>query len=50
MNIADSKVAVIFPWQVPYDICRAPLDRGFCLLENGAVEEVKNTFGLNFVA
>jgi N-dimethylarginine dimethylaminohydrolase len=50
MNVADRKTVMIFPWQVPYDVCRPLLDRGFTLVENPHVEEVKQTFGVNFVA
>jgi N-dimethylarginine dimethylaminohydrolase len=50
MNIADRKVAMVFPWQTPFDVCRALLDRGFTLVEATSIEEVKVTFGVNFVA
>lgn len=50
MNIADRRVALIFPWQTPYDVCRSLLDRGFTLLEASSIEEVKTSFGVNFVA
>lgn len=50
MNIADRKVALVFPWQTPYDVCKALLDRGFRILECPSIEEAKLTFGVNFVA
>jgi len=50
MNIPDRKVAFIFPWQTPYDVVKALLDRDFRILENPWIEEVKLTFGVNFVA
>lgn len=50
LNIADRNLAMIFPWQVPYDVCKALLDRGFRLLEASNIEEVKLGFGINFVA
>ncbi|MGB9867424.1 MAG: dimethylarginine dimethylaminohydrolase family protein [Bacillota bacterium] len=50
MNIADRKTAIVFPWQVPYDVCKALLDRGFTILEATDIREVKLTFGVNFVA
>ena len=50
MNFPDKKTVMIFPWQVPYDVCRPLLDLGFRIVENPHVEEVKQTFGINFVA
>lgn len=50
MNVADRKTVMVFPWQVPYDVCKPLLDRGFTLVENPYVEEVKVSFGINFVA
>ncbi len=50
LNFPDRKIAVIFPWQVPYDVCRPLLDRGFNLIEMTRLEEVKHTFAVNFVA
>lgn len=50
LNIADRKVAMLFPWQVTYDVAKALLDRGFKLVEATDVREVKETFGVNFVA
>ncbi len=50
MNFPDRKTVMIFPWQVPYEVCRSLLDLGFSIVENPHVEEVKNTFGINFVA
>ena len=49
MNFPDRKTVMVFPWQVPYEVCRPLLDRGFRILENPHVEEVKLTFGINFV-
>ena len=49
MNFPDRKTVMVFPWQVPYEVCRPLLDRGFRILENLHVEEVKLTFGINFV-
>jgi N-dimethylarginine dimethylaminohydrolase len=50
MNIADRKVAMIFPWQTPFDVCEPLLERGFTIVEASSIEEVKVTFGVNFVA
>lgn len=49
MNFPDLKTVMVFPWQVPYEVCKPLLDRGFNILENPHVEEVKHTFGTNFV-
>ncbi|GAB6280101.1 MAG: dimethylarginine dimethylaminohydrolase family protein [Thermovirga sp.] len=50
MNFPDVGTVMVFPWQVPYEVCKALLDRGFRILENPHVEEIKLTFGINFVA
>lgn len=50
MNIADKKTAIVFPWQVPYDVCAALMDLGFKIVEAQDISEVKTTFGVNFVA
>lgn len=50
MNFPDRKKVMIFPWEVPYDVCKPLLDMGFTIIENPHVEEVEQTFGLNFVA
>lgn len=50
MNFADKKTVFLFPWQVPYDVCAALMDLGFKIVEAQDVSEVKNTFGVNFVA
>lgn len=50
MNFPDRKTVMIFPWQVPYDVCKPLLDRGFRIIENPHVDEVELTGGINFVA
>ncbi|MEW6081366.1 MAG: arginine deiminase family protein [Bacillota bacterium] len=50
MNMVDRNTAMIFPWQTPYDVIAALRDRGFRILEASDIDEVKNTFALNFVA
>jgi len=50
INIADKKTAIVFPWQVPYDVCAALIDLGFTILEAQDIREVKMNFGVNFVA
>ena len=50
INIADRDKAMIFPWQVPYDVCRELIDMGFKLIENPHIDEIKGSLGCNFVA
>jgi N-dimethylarginine dimethylaminohydrolase len=50
MNVPDVKKIMLFPWQVSYDMCRPLLDMGFEIIENPNVEEIKTSFGINFVA
>lgn len=50
MNLADKKTALVFPWQVPYDVCAALMDLGYTIIEAQDVTEAKVTFGVNFVA
>jgi N-dimethylarginine dimethylaminohydrolase len=50
MNFPDTRTVMLFPWQVPYEVCKPLMDRGFRILENPHVEEIKLTFGINFVA
>ena len=50
LNMAGAKVAMLFPWQVTYDVSKALLDRGFTLVEATDIREAKETFGVNFVA
>jgi N-dimethylarginine dimethylaminohydrolase len=50
LNIPDRNKVVLFPWQVPYDVVKALLDRGFEVVEATDISEVKQTFGVNFVA
>ncbi|OLS35131.1 dimethylarginine dimethylaminohydrolase family protein [Bacillus sp. MRMR6] len=50
INIADRKVAALFPWQVPYDVVKVLLDRDFTIIEATHTEEIKNNACINFVA
>ncbi|GGK35107.1 amidinotransferase [Caldalkalibacillus thermarum] len=50
INLADRKTAVLFPWQVSYDVVKALLDKGFHIVEATNIEEVKGKLSLNFVA
>lgn len=50
INIADKRVAVLFPWQVPYNVVKALLDRDFTIVEVTDLVEVKENLSTNFVA
>lgn len=50
INIADKKTAVLFPWQVPYDVVKQLIDRGFTIIEATDLEEIKVKASINFVA
>ena len=50
INIADRKTAVLFPWQVPYEVVKALLDRGFTIIEATNFDEIKTKACINFVA
>jgi N-dimethylarginine dimethylaminohydrolase len=50
MNLADRDKAVLFPWQVPYDVVTPLIERGFTVIEADDAEEVKTKFACNFVA
>jgi N-dimethylarginine dimethylaminohydrolase len=50
LNIADRDKAVLFPWQVPYDVVAPLRDRGFDIIEADDPDEVKEKFACNFVA
>ncbi|GAA4707509.1 dimethylarginine dimethylaminohydrolase family protein [Brevibacillus fulvus] len=50
LNICDKKKAVLFPWQVPYDVVKPLLDRDFTIIEATNLAEVKESFCTNFVA
>lgn len=50
MNMLDHDLAIIFPWQTPYDVWRALVDRGITVIEAPSVEEVKEGSAVNMVA
>ena len=50
MNFADRKTVVLFPWQVPYDVVKPLLDRGFNVIEATDLVEIKERLAINFVA
>ena len=50
INIVDKKKALIFPWQVPYDIVEFLLNKGFEIIEAPSINEVKKGMAVNLVA
>jgi N-dimethylarginine dimethylaminohydrolase len=50
INIADHKIAALFPWQVPYDVVKVLLERNFTIIEATNTEEIKKNACVNFVA
>ncbi|UOQ91879.1 arginine deiminase family protein [Halobacillus shinanisalinarum] len=50
INIADKKTAVLFPWQIPYDVVKQLLNLGFNIVEVTNFEELKKGSCINFVA
>lgn len=50
LNFADRKTVLVFPWQVPYDVVRALMDRGCTIVEATDLAEVKTRAAVNFVA
>ncbi len=50
INFADKKTAVLFPWQVPYDVVKELLDRDIKIIEATNLEELKLRSCINFVA
>ena len=50
INFADRKTVLLFPWQVPYDVVKPLLDRGFNVIEATDLEEIKQKMAINFVA
>ncbi len=50
MNMIDHDLAMIFPWQTPYDVWKALRDEGVEVLEAPSVEEIKDGGAVNFVA
>ncbi|MDR1741168.1 MAG: amidinotransferase [Synergistaceae bacterium] len=50
MNIVDRKKALIFPWQVPYDVVKSLTKKGFTIIEAPSVAEVKTGAAMNCVA
>lgn len=50
MNFVDKKTVLIFPWQIPYDVVKPLLDRGFKVIEATDIEEIKVKMAINVVA
>ena len=50
MNLIDRDLAVIFPWQTPYDVWAELRNQGVQVLEAPSVDEVKLGSAVNFVA
>ncbi|MCL6570798.1 MAG: amidinotransferase [Bacillus sp. (in: Bacteria)] len=50
INIADRKIAALFPWQVPYDVVKVLLERDFTIIEATNTNEIKTNACINFVA
>ena len=49
-NMLDHDLAIMFPWQTPYDVWQ-PLNRkGIEILEVPSIDELRNCLALNFVA
>ena len=49
-NIADADLALMFPWQTPYDVWKPLVDRGFNIIEAPSIEEATQGGAVNFVA
>lgn len=50
INFADKKTALLFPWQVPYDVVKPLMDKGVKIIEATSLEEIKLRTCTNFVA
>lgn len=50
LNFVDKKTVLLFPWQVPYDLVKPLLDRGFKVIEATDIEEIKVKMAINVVA
>ena len=50
INFVDKKTVMLFPWQVPYDVVKALIDKGFKVIEVTDIEEIKNNICINVVA
>ncbi len=50
INFIDKKAVLLFPWQIPYDVVKPLLDKGFNVIEATDLEEIKVKMATNFVA
>ena len=50
MNMISEDMAMIYAPQTPYDVCNELKKKGIRLLEAPSEKEVRETFGINFVA
>ncbi len=49
MNMVDHDLAIIFPWQTPYDVWQVLVDRGIKVIEAPSISEVKEGSAINIV-
>lgn len=49
INFPDRDKVLLFPWQVPYDVVKALLDKGFQVIEATDLTEIKTKACINFV-
>ncbi len=49
MNMVDHKLAIMFPWQTPYDVWRALVNRGIKVIEAPSIQEAKEGSAINLV-
>ena len=50
LNFLDYDLALIFPWQTPYDVWAALRRKGIEMLEVPSIEELRESMAVNFVA
>lgn len=50
INFVDRETVLLFPWQVPYDVVKPLIDRGFNVIEATDIEEIKVRMAINVVA
>ena len=49
LNMVDHDLAIMFPWQTPYDVWKALAIRGIKVIEAPSIEEVKEGSAVNLV-
>lgn len=50
INFVDKKTVLLFPWQVPYDVVKALLDKEINVVEATDIQEIKVNLSINSVA